>query len=107
MGARALAVTVILEEGGLPVVLLPGTVPTKKQAAQIDNPKAWADEEVDDEAEADEAAAAEAAEAEAAAAAEAEAQAAAEAEAKAAAEAEAAAAAEADEAAKKQHSRKS
>jgi len=94
MGARALAVTVILEEDGLPVVLLAGTVPTAEQAAQIENPKAWADE-VDDEDD----------DAEAAAVVEAEAQALAEAEAATAAEA-AAAQAEADAKAAKQ-SRKS
>lgn len=51
---RALAVTVILQEDGLPVVLLAGTVPTKEQAAQIDNPKAWADEAEDEDVEVDE-----------------------------------------------------
>lgn len=42
--SRVLASTVVLMgKDGLPVVLLPGTVPTKKQASQITNPHAWAD----------------------------------------------------------------
>ena len=47
--SSALAVTVVLTgEDGLPVVLLPGTVPTKKQAKQITNPNVWADAEAEE-----------------------------------------------------------
>lgn len=43
---KKLATTVVLWDAELsgPVVLLEGTVPSKEQAAQISNPKAWGDE---------------------------------------------------------------
>lgn len=50
--SRVLASTVVLVgKDGQPVVLLAGTVPTKRQAAEITNPHAWADAEVEVEVE--------------------------------------------------------